>query len=108
MTRAIASSLLLVIASASCGRTEPAPAPSTEAITLPQAVEPLPEGAGRAEFAGACLTCHSFRYVTMQPRFPKKVWAAEVDKMAKSYGAPIPPDQAPKIVEYLVAINGTP
>jgi cytochrome c5 len=101
---------LFAVSCASCEKTEPtpAPAPSAESITLPQANEPLPEGPGRAEFAASCLLCHSFRYVTMQPRFSKKVWTAEVEKMNKAYGAPISPDQAAKIVEYLVTINGTP
>ena len=53
---------------------------------------------------GECGTCHSRDYITTQPPGKgKEFWAAEVTKMVKAYGAPIPaPDQA-KIADYLTA-----
>ena len=53
-----------------------------------------------------CLTCHTARYVSMQPRFSKAVWQNEVKKMVDAYGAPIPEADQALIVEYLVAVRG--
>jgi len=46
--------------------------------------------------------------VTMQPDFPKKTWAKEVDKMIKTYGAHIDKKEAEAITEYLYSIKGKP
>lgn len=76
-------------------------------LALPPDLPPtLPEGPGLAEVYASCLTCHSSRYIAMQPRFPRKTWQAEVSKMQKTYGAPFPQELAPKIVDYLVATRG--
>lgn len=66
----------------------------------------LPPGPGRDEFATQCVICHSPRYVLNQPRFPRKVWTAEVHKMVVGYGAPILPEQEKQIVDYLVSWHG--
>jgi hypothetical protein len=50
-----------------------------------------------------CNTCHSPRYITMQPPLPAATWEAEVNKMIKTLGAPIPEENAKKIVLYLQA-----
>jgi hypothetical protein len=39
----------------------------------------------------------------MQPPLPAATWEAEVNKMVKSYGAPIPETAAKKITVYLQA-----
>jgi len=75
-------------------------------IVVPQDEPKLPEGAGRQEFVAQCRTCHSSRYVTSQPAFTRKAWEAEVTKMMKTYGAPVPPAQVSSIVDYLVILNG--
>lgn len=76
-------------------------------ITLPQLPPPeFPQGPGRDAFMLSCAICHTHRYVTMQPRFSRKTWAAEVDKMRKTYGAPMTDDQAAQSVDYLVSIRG--
>jgi hypothetical protein len=61
----------------------------------------LAEGDGRAEVQSFCATCHSTRYITMQPPLPGPTWEAEVSKMMKAYGAPIPEVAAKKITVYL-------
>ena len=66
----------------------------------------LPPGPGRAEFAINCVICHSPRYVSMQPRFPRKVWKAEVQKMVDAYKAPISEHDQAEIVNYIVAVFG--
>lgn len=61
----------------------------------------LAPGDGQSEVASYCNTCHSQRYITMQPVLPAEVWTAEVNKMVKSYGASIPEDVTQKIIRYL-------
>src|SRR6266852_797292 len=46
--------------------------------------------------------------ITMQPRFSRTVWLAEVNKMKNVYGAHISDEQVLKIKDYLVSINGEP
>ena len=61
----------------------------------------LPSGDGVNEVKAYCNTCHSLRYIPMQPPLPAVAWASEVDKMIKTYGASIPDDSKQKIVQYL-------
>lgn len=61
----------------------------------------LAEGEGEQEVRSFCATCHSTRYITMQPPLPGVTWDAEVNKMTKVYGAPIPEAAAKKIIAYL-------
>jgi mono/diheme cytochrome c family protein len=66
----------------------------------------FPAGEGRKQFITSCTVCHSLRYITMQPDFPKTTWVKTVDKMRKTYGAHITDEEANQIVEYLVSIKG--
>jgi len=66
----------------------------------------LPDAPGADLFQANCQTCHSLRYIQMQPPFPEATWKKIVDKMVKAYGAPIPDSSSEKIVEYLVTIRG--
>ena len=61
----------------------------------------LASGEGSAETSSLCSQCHSTRYITMQPPLPAATWDAEVTKMIKAYGAPIPEGSAKKIRLYL-------
>jgi hypothetical protein len=61
----------------------------------------LTAGEGRQDVQIYCNTCHSPRYITMQPPLPAATWEAEVNKMNKAYGAAIPEDISRKIIEYL-------
>jgi hypothetical protein len=63
----------------------------------------LPAGTGREEVKAFCNTCHSPRYITMQSPLPPEAWAAEVNKMIKTYGASIPDDSTERIIHYLQA-----
>jgi hypothetical protein len=63
----------------------------------------LAAGDGQPETQSFCAMCHSTRYITMQPPLPAAVWEAEVNKMIKTYGAPIPEPSAKKITSYLQA-----
>jgi hypothetical protein len=75
-------------------------------IVMPHDEPVFPPGPGRDEFVTACVVCHSPRYITMQPRFPRTTWLSEVNKMKDVYGAHISDDQVLKITDYLVSING--
>jgi mono/diheme cytochrome c family protein len=77
-------------------------------IVLPHYEPEFPPGTGREEFVTACVVCHSPRYITMQPRFSRRTWLSEVDKMKNVYGAHISDEQVQKITDYLVLINGKP
>ena len=96
----------LAPASAQAPRAPDASSSTMRSWKLPRDEPPLPERPGRAAFYSACATCHSTRYITDQPRFPREIWASEVDKMTKAYGAQTPPGEVDAIVDYLVAVNG--
>ena len=66
----------------------------------------LPDPEGGELFKANCITCHSLRYIQMQPDFPEKTWQKIVDKMLKNFGAPIPDSSVKAIVKYLVTIKG--
>jgi cytochrome c5 len=69
--------------------------------SYPSFAPALVEGDGRAETESFCAMCHSTRYITMQPPLAAAVWEAEVNKMTKTFGAPIPDATAKKIISYL-------
>ena len=77
-------------------------------IVMPHYEPVFPPGPGRPEFVTACVVCHSPRYITMQPRFSRSTWLSEVKKMKDVYGAHISDEQAQRITDYLVSINGKP
>ncbi len=62
-------------------------------------------GPNQEVYLANCVTCHTTRYVSMQPVLSEKKWGDEVTKMVKVFGAPIPEEQAAQIVKYLVAVN---
>jgi len=54
-----------------------------------------------------CSSCHSLDYIQMNAPFMKKAgWEAEVRKMVKVMGAPVPDDEIARIVNYLAANYG--
>ncbi len=63
----------------------------------------LTPGDGLQDVRIYCNTCHSPRYITMQPPLPAATWEAEVNKMNKTFGAGIPEDSTRKIILYLQA-----
>ena len=94
------------------GKTQSMPDPKSDdpvhTIVMPHFEPVFPPGPGRDEFVAACVICHSPRYITMQPRFPRSTWLSEVKKMKDVYGAHISDEQVLKITNYLVSINGKP
>ena len=74
--------------------------------TLPEETAAFKPGPNLEVVQGSCGACHSSDYILTQPRgakFGKDFWQAEVTKMITVFGAPIAPDDVPKIVDYLTA-----
>lgn len=71
---------------------------------LPDETAEFRDGPGVELAQQNCVACHSVDYVITQP--PKKgqaFWEAEVNKMKKTYGAPIEEADIKGIVDYLTA-----
>ncbi len=83
-----------------------APAQNVHSIILPHFEPELPVAPGRDEYLVVCVSCHSSRYVMMQPFFPQRQWEETVDKMTKVYGAQMDQEQRTGIIQYLVATHG--
>lgn len=78
-------------------------------LELPPETASLPEGPNQDVVVSNCTGCHSVDYIATQPRGPRfqaAFWDAAVNKMIKTYGAPIQKDDIPKIVDYLVRTYG--
>lgn len=120
LSRLLAGGLLVVAGSAAFAQFQSGSYSSTRADNLEQtvsapasndanySVSPFPsvapklaEGEGRAETESFCATCHSTRYITMQPPLPAATWEVEMNKMIKTFGARIPEATAKKITSYL-------
>jgi mono/diheme cytochrome c family protein len=67
----------------------------------------LREGPGKDLVVAHCAMCHSLDYIPMNsPFLDRKGWEASVGKMVKVMGAPIPPEDQVRIVDYLAAQYG--
>ena len=82
------------------------PVNDTVVTNLNAVISELPDKAGYASFKQNCMSCHSARYIQMQPDLPEKTWMAIVTKMQKSFGAPVADSSVKEIVQYLVSIKG--
>ena len=78
----------------------------TGVTNLNAIITELPDKRGYASFKRNCMSCHSARYIQMQPELPEKTWTAIVTKMQKSFGAPVADSSVQEIVQYLVSIKG--
>jgi len=68
---------------------------------------PLKEAPGMQVVKGNCGSCHSLDYLrTNSPFLDRKGWQAEVTKMINIFGAPIAPEDAGTIADYLVKHYG--
>jgi mono/diheme cytochrome c family protein len=67
----------------------------------------LAPGPGLDKVQQNCVSCHSLDYIPLNsPFLDQKGWEATVAKMTKAYGAPIKPEDAPVIAEYLARNYG--
>jgi len=74
-----------------------------QASAYPAPPVDLTPGDGLQDIQIYCNTCHSPRYITMQPPLPAATWESEVNKMNKTFGAAIPQENTQKIIQYLQA-----
>lgn len=67
----------------------------------------LKDGAGADLVRKDCVSCHSLDYIPLNsPFLDHKGWEATVAKMQKAYGAPVPPEDAAPIAQYLAENYG--
>jgi cytochrome c5 len=67
----------------------------------------LKDAPGRDLVVASCNACHSLDYIPMNsPVLDRKGWEGSVNKMVKVMGAPLTPDEAKQVVDYLVAAYG--
>jgi hypothetical protein len=81
------------------------------AYNLPPETAAFKPGLNVETVMNNCTGCHSADYVSIQPRgakFGRDFWQAEVTKMIKVYGAPVPDADIPKIVDYLTSTYAAP
>jgi hypothetical protein len=64
-------------------------------------------GPGSDAINNNCLACHSADHILNQPSLSREAWQEVVDKMITAYKAPVSPDDAKAIVDYLVRTKGT-
>jgi mono/diheme cytochrome c family protein len=84
-------------------RAEPGSGSVYEVGKWPTYTAELAPGAGHDTVLGHCSMCHSVTYITMQPPLPAATWEMEVNKMIKTFGAPIDEATAKDIIAYLQA-----
>ena len=67
----------------------------------------LKDGPEAVAVRAHCSICHSVDYIMMNAPFMKKAgWDAEVHKMMKAFGAPVPEEEAARIIDYLTRNYG--
>ncbi|MCC7198936.1 MAG: cytochrome c [Gammaproteobacteria bacterium] len=87
-----------------CGATRMVVAAAGLSLTaLLAAADPATnDGEERALFVARCSICHSVDYVEMHAAFATPaLWQAEVNKMRKTFKAPLSDDEARILVDYL-------
>lgn len=108
MNRVLLVLPVLALAAASVALSATATPPvGTATIALPSdAATAFKLGTGVEMARRYCLTCHSAGYVATQPALTSAQWTAEVTKMQRAYGAQIPADAVPTLVQYLTSAYG--
>ena len=75
-------------------------------LDVPTSDTMFPAGPGSDAINNNCLACHSADHVLNQPSLSKEAWQEVVNKMITAYKAPVSPDDAKAIVDYLVHTKG--
>jgi hypothetical protein len=82
---------------------------ATASVWAQERAVPLKEAAGRAVTENICSGCHSLDYIRINaPFMNRQTWTASVNKMMQMFGAPIAPNDAATIIDYLTANYGLP
>jgi cytochrome c5 len=75
-------------------------------VDVPASDAMFPAGPGSEAINNNCLACHSADHVLNQPSLSREAWQEVVNKMITAYKAPVSPDDAKAIVDYLVHAKG--
>jgi mono/diheme cytochrome c family protein len=95
----VAAALALAAAPTALADAKPAKADEGQLV--------LKDAPGRDLVVANCVMCHSLDYVPMNsPFLDRKGWEGSVNKMIKVMGAPISPEDAKQIVDYLAQNYG--
>jgi cytochrome c5 len=76
-------------------------------VDVPTSDAMFPAGPGSDAINNNCLACHSADHVLNQPSLSREAWQEIVNKMITAYKAPVGPDDAKAIVDYLARTKGT-
>jgi hypothetical protein len=108
MLRALLSSMTILCAVILAIACRAAPLDQLKSLNLdvPSSDMLLP-GPGADAINNNCLACHSADHILYQPSLSRKAWEEVVQKMITAYKAPISPQDAAEIVDYLVRTKGT-
>lgn len=95
----------------SCGQDEEQPVVTNKdtirPIDISEVKTVLPQAGNVALIESHCMSCHSLRYIEMQPQLTYHEWEKLVDKMITVYGAPVRDSVKRRdIINYLHAIKG--
>src|ERR1700745_640168 len=76
-------------------------------LDVPTSDALFPPGPGSDAMNNNCLACHSADHVLNQPSLSREAWQGVVNKMIGAYAAPVSPEDAKAIVDYLARTKGT-
>ena len=105
-TQVMFAVLAVVLGTASQTYAAGAPGSGTVSINLPPETASFKPGPNESVAQGKCQICHSADYIYMQPPLAEDTWKAEVEKMMKTYGCPVAPQEVSRIASYLYSQNG--
>jgi len=77
-----------------------------EKVEVPYIDFPVKMGEGFATVQANCLMCHSFGYIINQGPQPREHWHHIINKMRKSFKAPISEEDAKIIEDFLTEHYG--
>src|SRR5258708_11504429 len=70
-------------------------------LDVPSSDAVFPASPGSDAINNNCLACHSADHVLNQPSLSREAWHEVVNKMITHYQAPVSPDDAKTIADYL-------
>lgn len=101
---AVLFSLLFTIIVSSC-TTQAVPAQPV--VDINNVTVNLPQAKGVELVQQNCASCHTLRYIEIQPDLPKPAWKKIVKKMVDKFGAPIKDTNVVnQIIDYLATVKG--
>ncbi len=77
-----------------------------EPIEVPYIPYEIKMGKNFVDVQANCLSCHSFGYIINQGPQSKAFWRGKVNKMIKAFKAPITPEAAKLVTDYLAENYG--